>query len=168
MQILVRRTRPTVAATTTEAVAAKTAPARRLTPKSNRLDRLAQDREACLADLKLISESDEAIDRAIDAKEAAIARIEERMRLHKLPVIDNGKLIAELAESFTRQSRTIDPKKYRSKVTNAQFWESIDVSVAKAKGFLGEKELNGISEVVPAKSLGFSVKVREMKGKGRG
>lgn len=111
----------------------------------------------------MISESDEAIDRAVEAKEAAIARIEERMRLHKLPVIDNGKLIAELTETFTRQSRTIDPKKFRSKVTNTQFWDSIDVSVSKAKAFLGEKELNGISDVVPAKSLGYSVKVREMK-----
>ncbi len=163
MQVLVRRVRaaPVVATKTT------VAPSRRLRLTSDRLERLKEDREAIYEQLKSISECDEAIDRAMSLKEAALAKVEELMRENRIEVIDNGKLIAELAEGFTRQSRTIDPRKFRTKVTNDQFWGSIEVSVTKAKQFLGEKELNGISDVVPSQSTGFHLKVREFKTKGK-
>ena len=163
MQQLIRRSRPTVKPATEAAPAqASASPIRKLRLTSDKVARMQADRQAILEDLKLISESEAAIDRAQQAIEVAMARIEERMREHRMTTIDNGDRIAEMVEGFSRQQRTIDPKKYRSKVTNDQFWGSIEVSVTKAKQFLGEKELNGISEVVSAKSLGFKLKVREL------
>lgn len=155
---LIRRVKPA------PIVAVAQAPSK-LRVTSDRLKRLAADKQAILEDLKSISEADEAIDRAQSAKEVCLARIEERMREHNMTVTDNGKLIAEIVEGFTRQSRTIDPKKFRNKVGAADFWACIDVSVTRASRVLAEKELNGISDVVPAKSLGYSLKVREMKKK---
>lgn len=125
----------------------------------------SKDRERILAALKSISEADAAIDRAQEAKDAALAQIEELMKLHKIPVIDDGRLLAEIAERYTRQSMTIDPKKFRNKVGAKDFWECIDVAVVKARRVLGEKELASISDVVPAKSTGFHLSVRELKRK---
>jgi hypothetical protein len=167
MHHVIRRPRATALVTppTTQPHTPSTVRAPNLRVTSERAGRLAADRQAIMDDLKLISESDDAIDRAQAAKEAAIARIEERMRDHRLPTVDNGKLIAELSEHFTRQGITIDPRKFKAKVTNDQFWGSIKVSVTEARQLLGEKELLGISDVVPATSLGFSVKIRELKKK---
>ena len=166
MQQLIRRTRPqTTTGATPDATPTATAPARRLRVTSDRLQRLAEDRQAILEDLKLISDAEGAIDRAQQTIDASVARIEAKMRDHNLPVMDNGTLIAEIKETFTRQQRTLDPKKFRSKVTNAQFWDCIEVSVSKASAYLGDKELNSIADVVPAKSLGYSLKIKPLKAK---
>lgn len=142
-------------------------PVVRLRHTSNRLEKLAEDRQTIMENLKLISDSDEAIDRAQIQKDAALAKIEELMKLHKINVQDNGEYIAELKETFTRQQRTIHPDKFRTKVTNKQFWASIEVSISKASELLGAKELDAISDVVPAQSQGVHLKVRELKTKNK-
>lgn len=161
MQKLVRRVRAAPIAPQ----ASQPTPTRRLRMTSDRLERLAEDRQVILDNLKLISDCDEAIDRAQESKDVALAKVEALMRQHKMSTMDNGRLLAEISEVFTRQSRTIDPKKFRAQVTANVFWECTEISLTKAKQHLGEKEMNAISDIVPSRSTGFVLKVRELPKK---
>lgn len=117
------------------------------------------------AQLKLIAEAE----RKIDDAQVQIARahedIEQLLRSAKLDSHTDGVRIAELIEKFTRQGRTIDPKKFKAKVTADVFWDSVEVSISKASKHLSEKELNSISDVVPSKSTGYHLVIREAKSK---
>lgn len=120
-------------------------------------------RSAVRGDLKSIAEIDAHIDMLVERRDAAIARIDEEMRAALLKTVAGSGLVAALNEKFTRQSRTIDPKKFRNKVTNEAFWGSISVSVQEAKKFLSERELDAVSDVVPAQSLGVVLTVSDAK-----
>lgn len=139
----------------------KTVQVRRFT--SSLSERKKEDaKETVLKNLKLISESFEAIDRAQAEIEAAREIIDATMRAHRLDVVENGKLLAEIVEKFTKQSRTVDPKKFRAKVHNDDFFKAISVTIAAAEQLLGEKELNEVCDVVRAKSLGHVLEIREI------
>lgn len=166
-KVIVRaRPRPSVAAPAAPTTAAAPAvPQRRLRMASDRLDRLARDREVMLAQLQLISNSEAAIDAAQANIDAANAKLEELMRTHKMTTFDDGALIAEIKEVFSRQSRKVDPKVFRSKVTADDFWKCVSVDISKAEEVMGSRALNGIADVTPAKSTGYVLKVRQMKKK---
>lgn len=159
------RTAPAPATAAPAAFGAAEMPVRQIRRASNRLDRLAEAKQVMLTQLKLISDAGDAIDAAQANIDAAHAKIEELMREHRLPNFDNGDLIAELKEQFTRQSRKVDPKIFRSKVTADVFWECVSVDIAKAEQHMGQRALNGIADVTPAKSTGFVLKVRPLKRK---
>lgn len=114
-------------------------------------------------DLKLLATLDADIDAIMEKREAALARIDQVMREARLTVVTGSGKTAELSEAFTRQSRTIDPQKFRNRVSNDAFWGSITVSVQKAKEFLSDRELETVSDVVPAQSLGVKLKVSDAK-----
>ena len=115
--------------------------------------------------LKLISDSEEAIDRATLNINAATDKIDALMREFNFTLQTNGVKTAEIKEAFTRQSRTVSPQKFRNKVTAKDFWNCIEIKISAAEKLLGEKELNGISDVIPSKSLGFVLKVRDAQKK---
>lgn len=166
MQKVIVRARPRPATTTAAPQAATTqAPQRRLRVASDRLDRLARDRSTMLEQLKLISDSEAAIDAAQANIDAAHAKIEQLMRDHKMSTFDNGAVIAEILETFSRQSRKVDPKIFRSKVNADEFWQCVSVDVSKAEEIMGKRALNGIADVTPAKSTGYVLKIRPMKKK---
>lgn len=168
MQKVVVRARPrpvaAVAAAPT-ATATTVAPQRRLRMASDRLDRLAADKQTMLEQLKLISDAHAAIESAQANIDTAHAKLEALMREHKMATFDNGALIAEIQEQFSRQKRTVDPKIFRSKVTADDFWKCVSVDITKAEQFMGARALNGIADVVPSKSTGHVLKIRELKRK---
>lgn len=178
----VRRTPPTVqpvAGSTLVHVsrAAKPAPARpivaargaspQLRTTSRHVGEHATALEEIRAQLKLISESNAQIDSATANIDAATAKIDALMRRHRLDQVDNGSLIAEITEQFSKQSRTIDPKKFRAQVSLETFYACVTVSVTKAEENLSKRLVNEISDVVPSKSLGSTLKIKELGKKKR-
>lgn len=83
------------------------------------------------------------------------ATIEAMMRENRISEHSDGKYVVAVKESFSRQSITIDPKKFKANVPDKAFWDSITVGVTKAREHIGEKELMRISDVVAGKSTGF-------------
>lgn len=117
--------------------------------------------------LKLISEAERKIDEATLEITQAYKIVEAQLKLAGLDAHSNGVLVASLVEKWTRQSRTIDPKKFRNKVANEVFWSSISVNLTKAGEHLTDKELTDMSDVVPGKSQGFSLEIKPVKVKRR-
>lgn len=113
--------------------------------------------------LKLISDAYDRIDAAHAEVVQAHKIIEAQLRLVNLEHHTDGVYYAELKEQWTRQTRDIDPKKYRTKVSNDAFWGSITVSVTKAGEFLTDREINEISDVVPGKMTGYALKVEKVE-----
>jgi hypothetical protein len=113
--------------------------------------------------LKSISDAYAAIDQAQAAAETAMKIVEAQLRSVNLKSHSDGMYVAELAEVWTRQSTKIDPKKFRAHVEADVFWESIKVSIEKAKEYLSEKELVGISDIEPSKLTGVFLKVNKVK-----
>lgn len=115
--------------------------------------------------LKLISDASDQIDSAHLQLEQAYKIIEAQLRLVNLDSHNDGVYVAALIQQWTKQQRTIDPKRYRAKVSNSAFWGSIEVSVSKAKEFLTDREINDIADVKPGVSTGFKLKVEKIKRK---
>lgn len=143
--------------------AAQTAPVRR-----NPVAAEEKARSSVREDLKLLATLDADIDAIMEKREAALSRIDQTMREARLSVVTGSGKTAELSESFTRQARVIDPQLFRNRVSNEAFWGSITVSVQKAKEFMSERELDTISDVVPAQSLGVKLKVTDAKKSKKG
>jgi hypothetical protein len=117
--------------------------------------------------LKLIANAEAAIDDAQEAIELAYLVIERKLRDSNLISHSNGVYLAEIVEQFTRQSRTVNPKKFRTQVTADVFWDSVSVDVGKALKHLSDKELTKIADVVPGKSTGHVLKVKKLEPKRR-
>ena len=67
---------------------------------------------------------------------------------------------ADVVESFSNSRTEIHPEEYMERVDLADFFSSISVSVTKAKQFLGEKELQSISDITPRKSQGKKLVIK--------
>lgn len=120
------------------------------------------------AQLKLISNAYTAIDQAQEQVDQAFKIVEAQLRLVNLTEHTDGVYRAALEEVWTRQSRTVDPKKFRAHVAADVFWDSIKVSLEKVKEHISEKELNNISDIVASKMTGRALKVSKVsKTKGR-
>jgi hypothetical protein len=117
--------------------------------------------------LKLISESNAQIDSAQENIDAANAKIDALMRRHRLEQVDNGTLIAEITEQFSKQQRTIDPKKFRANVGLETFYACVSVNISKAEEHLSKRAVNEISDIVPSRSLGSTLKIKELGKKKR-
>ena len=113
--------------------------------------------------LKLIADAERAIDDATIQIERSREDIERLLRLSGLESHTDGVRIASLIEQFTKQSRTIDPQKYRNAVAADVFWKTIDVSLTRAKEFITDKEIDAIADIVRAKSLGTKLVIKEVK-----
>lgn len=91
------------------------------------------------------------------------------MKKAKLPEavssISGVSALAKVKTPIGRSVVTVDPVKYRAKVGDAKFMESVDVPVTKARMMLGEKELMDISTVVPPKAGEPTVVVQVLSGK---
>lgn len=115
--------------------------------------------------LQSIAKIDQTIDDAVAQTEQIHAQIEQHLRASNLSAHSDGYYEVGIVESLTRQSRTIDPKKYKNQVSNDVFFSTIDVSIGKAAEHLAQKEIDAISEVVPARSLGFKFKIKKIERK---
>lgn len=117
--------------------------------------------------LQVVAESDRAIDEAVATNEVAYKAIEKLLRDNNLSSHSDGVYTAEIVEQFSRQSRTVDPKKFRAHVDSDMFWAAIKVNLGEAEKLLTEKELNSISDVVPSKSMGHCFKLKRSERKVR-
>ena len=128
-------------------------------------------RKVVEAELKLISKAEHAIDLATAQISLSHERMKDAMFAAGLQVhecaTDYGQYIAEIVEQWTKQSRTIDPQKFRNKVTNDVFWGCIGVMIGAAKEHLTEKEINDLSDVVPSQFVGRNLKVQKVEPKRR-
>ena len=117
--------------------------------------------------LKLIAKAEADIDDAQLRLTQAREEVERLLREANMDHHSDGVYIAEIVETFTRQSRTIDPKKLRVKAGDTAFWKCITVNIGKAEEFLSKKEMDDISDIVESKSTGFSLKVKKLEIKTR-
>lgn len=113
--------------------------------------------------LKLISNAHRQIDDAQIISEQAHKVVEAQLRLANLTEHTDGVYKAALVEVWSRQSRTIDPKKFKAHVGDIAFWGSIKVSVEKASEHLTEKELAAVSDIQAGRMTGISLKVDKHK-----
>lgn len=134
---------------------------------ANRATAAAEARREIDEQLKLISTAEHAIDDAQADIASAYRVIEEKLRAHNLTSHSNGSHFAELVEQFSRQSRTLDPKKFRAAVANDVFWDCVSVNIGKAEQHLSEKEILKISDVVPAKLMGIILKIKKLEPRKR-
>lgn len=104
---------------------------------------------------------EDVIDNTVAELERANGEIEQLMRANNLASHTDGHYVTEIYEAVSRQSRTIDPKKFRNSVGDSAFWDSIEVSITKAKKHLSEKELDHISDVIPPKSQGYKYRIKK-------
>lgn len=150
-----------------------TAPVRRLrmTSMNNAATRFATAqtvRAQIDEQLKLISKAENEIDEAQTIIDKANVEVEKLMLSAKIETHSDGEYIAMIVDHWTRQSRKIDPAKFRNKVANAVFWDSISVSIEKAMHHMTEKELNTMSDIVPAEFKGKILKVKKVISKHNG
>lgn len=145
---------------------ATTAPVRRLALAGSASDMHAQ-RQRAKAEidkhLKLISDAHRQIDDAQLVSDNSHRVIEAQLRLVNMTEHSDGVYKAAMVEVYSRQSRTIDPKKFKVHVADSVFWGSIKVSVENAKAHLTEKELAAISDVKAGKSTGVQLKVDKLE-----
>lgn len=140
----------------------------RLTTSTNAATRAAaaaSAREEVNSLLQSVATVEATLDQAAAELEMLHKQIEEKMRSANINEHSDGHYKTAIEAAFSRQSRTIDPKKFRNAVGDAAFWGSIDVGVTKAKQYMSERELDAISEVVPPKSLGYVFKIKKIERK---
>lgn len=105
------------------------------------------------------------MDELSDEQDTLHARIEDELRGANLSEHSDGVYRATVEEVFSRQTTTIDPKKFRAKVADRTFWETVEVPVGKAKGVMSLKEYNEIADVVSGKSMGYVFKIKPVERK---
>lgn len=77
--------------------------------------------------------------------------------------VKSGVYTATIVTPQGRSTRTIDVKKFQKKVTPADFYACISVSVTEAKKVLAEKDLNAISTTVEGKQGEETLKITKTK-----
>ena len=166
----ITRTRPTPQAVQAQEVKPAATPVRvlRVTTTNNAAERAAKTGEArATIDhyLAIVRENDRKIDEAVQSSASIYEAIEKIMRENNMTAHTNGVYETEIKEQFSRQGRTVDPKKFKANVASEDFWKAIKVSLEAAKTLMTEKELNAISDIVPATSMGHIFKIRTVEKK---
>lgn len=113
--------------------------------------------------LKLITDEERKIDDAQAAIEQARKVVEAQLRLANISYHTDGVQVAEIVESWSKQTTVIDPKIFKNNVTSDVFWGCVKVGVEKAKEHLAAKEFAKVSTEVPGKLLGHVLKISKKK-----
>lgn len=130
---------------------------------ADNFSRTAKAKQQIEVQLKLISKAYDAIDTAQEIVDTACKVLEAQLRLVNLKSHSDGVYVASLEEVWSRQSRVIDPKKFRAQVDAEVFWGAIKINIDQAKDHLSEKELARISDVTPGALTGIKLKVAKEK-----
>jgi len=115
--------------------------------------------------LKLIANLDSQLDELMVRLNAEHAEVEALLRKAKIDKHSDGAYIASIEEVVSRQSRTVDPKRFKAAVADSDFWGCVSVSVTKAEKVLSERELNEISRIVPGQVTGYAFKLKRLESK---
>lgn len=73
------------------------------------------------------------------------------MEKGKVDLVDCFLATAAITQSAGKATNLIDPKAFKKKVDEKDFFNCISVSVTKAKEVLGQKELDSITTTIPGK-----------------
>lgn len=110
---------------------------------------------------------------AEDAITALSAKVKkETQRLYELLVVAKetthqcGELVAGVVIPAGRSSTVIDARKFYNEVDEDDFFDSVTVSVTKAKQVLSERMLAKISKVTPGTPGEPTVKIKRIKVRG--
>lgn len=114
------------------------------------------------ATLKSISK----LRRELEQRQQVLAALEKDlegfMQQAEMFGVTDGELIAQREETYSKQTRTVDPqvllKKHGKKVYDAV----IEVSITKLKTQLADKEIDAIAETTPAVKTGMKLKIKEL------
>jgi hypothetical protein len=101
--------------------------------------------------LKVIADNNKEIAALQKEQNDALAVLLKTMQANKLKNWEIPDARAEVVIPQGRSSSVIDPENYYKLVSKEDFFESIKVSIEKAKKHLGTKELAKITEVTPGK-----------------
>lgn len=162
--MLLSRTRAKPAAPVVAAAASRALPRRMRLNAAVERETVTDARPKLDELLQLIAKKEAELDVVQAELDAAHKATEALMREAKINVHSHGNLTALIEQTFSRQSRSIDPKKFRNAVSDAVFWSSIDVSVVKASKHMAPLELARIADTIPGKSTGFTFKLKRKKG----
>lgn len=69
----------------------------------------------------------------------------------KVDTVESLSAVAAITQSAGKATNLIDPKAFKKKVDEKDFFNCISVSVTKAKEVLGQKELDSITTTIPGK-----------------
>lgn len=161
---LLQRTRPVAspaAATAKPRVLMRRARTVAPTQTAPKVDNLHEINEQ----LQLIAQCETEIDEASAKLSQAHAKLSELMTASATTSYTNGKYVAEFVDTMSRASTTIDPKRFKANVADADFWKCISVSVTEARKVMTDKEISQIAKVESAKKTGTALKVTQVKTK---
>ncbi len=80
--------------------------------------------------------------------------IQQKMTRYKLSTVAAGEYTGVITRSQGRESTVVDPRVLRKRLrSDDEFYACVKVSITETRKYLGEKELDGIGEKIPA-SLG--------------
>lgn len=99
----------------------------------------------------------------IDTETATLCELMAKAREDKH---EYGDLVAERFKPSGRSSTVIDPRKFYNTVEEDDFFDSVTVSVTKAKGILSERALAKISNTIPGTPGAETVKIKRIKLRG--
>ncbi|MEG1121191.1 MAG: hypothetical protein RSE62_03210 [Citrobacter sp.] len=92
--------------------------------------------------------------------------IDEALTAANLPGYTNGRMEVSRVNTYSKESKVIDPVQFNEVVTPEVFWECIKVSVTEAKKHLTDKAIVDIcSEIKGAVKTGTALKITEVKRK---
>lgn len=144
-------------------------PARRIRVVRNNAATRAQQaqeaRESINVHLKSIANLDSQLDDLMVQLNAQHAEVEAILRKAKIDKHSDGAYVASIEAVVSRQSRTVDPKRFKAAVADVDFWGCVSVSVTKAEKVLSERELNEISKIVPGQVTGYAFKLKRLESK---
>lgn len=138
--------------------------ARRLRTAPAPVDHAAIDAELSEL-LQSIAQADSQIDSLVEQRDTATERIKTLMETHKRTGHLAHGYKATLAESYSRESTEIDPKQFKARVGDTDFWKTVRVNVTDARTVLSEREIGEISKTTPKKYQGMKLKVEQLKTK---
>ena len=103
----------------------------------------------------------------LDAKrKTELHRLHELMTRAKETSHECGELVAKRVTPAGKSSTCIDPYKFYKAVDEKDFFDSVVVSVTKARGVLSERALSKVSRVTPGVAGPETVKIMRIKKRG--
>lgn len=113
--------------------------------------------------LQAMATNNAKLDKIVDENAKLTEQIAALMADSGVSLVLWSGLIAEYAERFGRPSREVNPKQFKAKVADKDFWAAVKIPVGAAEKLLSAAELNKIVTTTPAASLGKSISIREHK-----
>lgn len=115
--------------------------------------------------LKSISKVDEDVRKKLLERESHVKALRKLMKTYKLATFSEHGMEANVFRPKGRASSSIDAHEFRKLVTDEEFMEAVKILKAQAEKFLSTKELESITEVIPAALGDETIEVKKIEAK---